>query len=368
MSAQRLTALVATTTWMLVASAHAAAQDKDLPIMPTAPRAGLPPHVLPRIEERYQALLKQGSGLTSAVERHRAECDRVLNTPAALGPCQRQAESLRATWGGYNRERDAYAALHEKMRGHFSQPSYQVSGRGLILGLTQLGGFNVPPSASPDTVTRVRREQTRRLADMQQRAGIPPERRAITEGYNFILGFALTPAVMLGGDIPWVNLPEIARALADSYRDGDFSASSREVYASLKGRYFDILECHSNGAMVCLSALRRGDVAAKSVRLLGPQLSKAALAEWQWLIEQGLVNRVTIYAMTYDPIPYVALAYSAIVEPSRSWTALRELRNVLLGDAPAIETQSFDCPVATGANIMKCHALPLYQRALAGAR
>ena len=44
------------------------------------------------------------------------------------------------------------------------------------------------------------------------------------------------------------------RVLFDSVTYGEFSRTHSEMFASLKGRKFDTLDCHSNGAMLCLAA------------------------------------------------------------------------------------------------------------------
>ena len=218
----------------------------------------------------------------------------------------------------------------------------------------------MPPADDAATAARMRTELTARLTDMQTKAGIPLERQAITAGYHFILGLARDPAPL------YKNPSELARALSDSASLGDTSRLEREVYASLRGRYFETLECHSNGAMVCLAALRKGDVAARSVRLLGPQISEQSLPDWEWLIEEGYIDRVRLFVMSNDPVPVFSRAYSSL--ELRQWAAANQtLRNRVLRDAPALDFETLTCPLADP-GFMSCHSIRLYQQALAAAR
>jgi hypothetical protein len=86
---------------------------------------------------------------------------------------------------------------------------------------------------------------------------------------------------------------------------GEFSRQNKEIFASLKGRQFDTLDCHSNGAMLCLAALRSGDTTAKTVRLFGPQINPQAAALWRdWAHETGA--NIEIYINNGDPVPAIS--------------------------------------------------------------
>lgn len=95
------------------------------------------------------------------------------------------------------------------------------------------------------------------------------------------------------------------RAVWDGQSFGDFSRQNKEIFASLSGRQFDVLDCHSNGAMLCLAALRSGETTTKKVRLFGPQINPEAAARWQeWAHETGAV--VEIYINNGDPVPAIS--------------------------------------------------------------
>ena len=104
------------------------------------------------------------------------------------------------------------------------------------------------------------------------------------------------------------------RVLFDSVTYGEFSRAHSEMFASLKGRKFDTLDCHSNGAMLCLAALRSGDTTAKEVRLFGPQINPAAARIWQEL-SQSKGIKVTVYINSGDPVPAASWALGAPDKP-----------------------------------------------------
>ncbi len=104
------------------------------------------------------------------------------------------------------------------------------------------------------------------------------------------------------------------RVLFDSVTYGEFSRTHSEMFASLKGRSFDTLDCHSNGAMLCLAALRSGDATAKEVRLFGPQINPAAARIWQDLAIQKRI-KVTVYINSGDPVPAASWALGAPEKP-----------------------------------------------------
>jgi hypothetical protein len=91
------------------------------------------------------------------------------------------------------------------------------------------------------------------------------------------------------------------RVLFDGASFGEFSRRNKEIFASLKGRQFDTLDCHSNGALLCLAALRSGDTQAKEVRLFGPQMSPEAAKRWQEYAA-NTNTPIKVYINNGDPI------------------------------------------------------------------
>lgn len=95
------------------------------------------------------------------------------------------------------------------------------------------------------------------------------------------------------------------RVLFDGATFGEFSRQNKEIFASLKGRQFDTLDCHSNGAMLCLAALRSGDTQAKEVRLFGPQMNPEAAKRWQEYAANTNTT-IKIYINNGDPVPAIS--------------------------------------------------------------
>jgi hypothetical protein len=95
------------------------------------------------------------------------------------------------------------------------------------------------------------------------------------------------------------------RVVFDGATFGEFSRENKEIFASLSGRQFDTLDCHSNGAMLCLAALRSGDTTAKVVRLFGPQINPEAANRWQEYAAETN-TKIEIYLNQGDPITAIS--------------------------------------------------------------
>lgn len=95
------------------------------------------------------------------------------------------------------------------------------------------------------------------------------------------------------------------RVVFDGVSFGEFSRNNRQIFASLKGRQFDTLDCHSNGAMLCLAALRSGDTQAREVRLFGPQINPEAALRWQEYAANTNTT-IKIYINNGDPVTAIS--------------------------------------------------------------
>lgn len=146
-----------------------------------------------------------------------------------------------------------------------------------------------------------------RLNDQFTEAGLDPATYMAAKDYEFILGLAVSDSA---------SLDLTLRVLSDNDSEGDFSRYTRENYALLKGKHFDVLDCHSNGAMICLAALRNGDASARKVRLFGPQLSPDAVREWRLLLDKGgfgnKIENLEIIIADGDPVPAASYLYSSV--------------------------------------------------------
>jgi hypothetical protein len=101
-----------------------------------------------------------------------------------------------------------------------------------------------------------------------------------------------------------------SRVLFDGATYGEFSREHAPLFASLKGRSFERLDCHSNGAMLCLAALRGGDVKAKEVRLFGPQINGPAAYIWREYAKAAGI-KLTVFIAVGDPVPVTSWIFSA---------------------------------------------------------
>jgi hypothetical protein len=238
--------------------------------------------------------------------------------------------------------------------------------RGLVLGLTGVGGLNVPPgSRSAEELCREGSRQFR----MTQASAAPSdhEPRVSPDGYDFIVGMAQSVDVA----------SELARTPRSELGFIASSVTASANYPSLRGRAFRVLECHSNGAMICLHALRTGDITAGDVRLFGPQITEASLAEWSQLIRDRIVNRVDVYWVSRDPVPFLALGFVRML--AGPLAAVAPLASAAWPDGQRLATtiarygnlgfHTLPCPIATSASSdgsvalfdISCHNARFYQ-------
>lgn len=252
-------------------------------------------------------------------------------------------------------------------------------GVGLVGGTTWTFGFK-RPRAKCDL--KCYAEMTKRLSDEHERycaqqsdpkacrdAGLP-----FTPGlYDFVISMAsyATPLEDLA-----------SRVLFDGATYGEFSRTHAPLFASLKGRSFDRLDCHSNGAMLCLAALRGGDVKAKEVRLFGPQINGPAADIWREWAANAKV-KLTVFIAVGDPIPVTSWIFSAPAPGVAktdipAWVANRiddpelwaeaasaaiadsrvNVMGTILGDH-GLNVVRFDCGKVPS---MECHSMKLYEK------
>jgi hypothetical protein len=250
------------------------------------------------------------------------------------------------------------------------EPRYRPSGNGLVFGTGAIFGRSLPP----DPTEALRREADRRLEEQKLLAGLSEaERRAFpaTAEYGLLSGVAAyhDPLWDLVARVGW----------GDEFSEGNKSAEEQPLYASLRGRQFDRLDCHSNGAMVCLAALRREDVKATEVRLFGPQLTPDALSAWQNLIETGKLRSVRVYVNRGDPISHASYLFAdlagyvsalGLARPQVAPLSYEALAGRITHHAPALKvTLLDDCQEknALGFDLsFSCHAMSRYQRLVDG--
>jgi hypothetical protein len=239
--------------------------------------------------------------------------------------------------------------------------AYKPYGAGAVEGTTWIVGFNGPRS-SPNAES-VRREESRRLFDQLRLAGkiLKKDLDAVEistgdsrdekisdalqnvfdpTNYDFLIGVGASTEL---------DLNEALRVLPDSSTLGEIS-THQALYASLRGRQFGTLDCHSNGAMVCLAALRGEcpDAKAEHVRLFAPQITSAAAQEWQRLIETGKVRSIELFINKGDPVTSLSYASAQAITPGTLSQALARatggsvLASAALADARGVWTVGAD--------------------------
>ena len=236
---------------------------------------------------------------------------------------------------------------------------YIPSGVALIGGATWIYGYNVPPGPAG---AKLRKKADEMLQQQERLNGIKKADFIDPHEYNFIIGIAASSTLHLS-DLP---LPEVSRLLLDELRNGRFSAKDRALYASLRHREFDRMDCHSNGAMICLAALELGDAKTKHVRLFGPQITPTSLSHWQKLIESGKVQTVELFINKGDPIPGSSYMFGG-GSMNKPYLQTVVLNNPLMGEirnkAPGIKITTFSCPgLRFFISIEKCHDMAVYQQ------
>ncbi len=195
---------------------------------------------------------------------------------------------------------ESMAKLNGVIDGLSLMPAVQFvpSGNALIGGMGWEFGYNVPPGSDPALVAKAQKIAAR-IAEAE---GYPYNEKIDFQKYNFVLGLAAS--TNLYDDLT-------KRVVFDEFRRGQFTATQQNAYNSIKGRQFDVLACHSNGAMICLAALENNDVGAKHIVLFGPQITPESLYMWDELVRRGHIASIQIYINQGDPVPAVAMLASA---------------------------------------------------------
>lgn len=239
---------------------------------------------------------------------------------------------------------------------------WRPAGNGLIGGLSWITGYNVH-GLSPKAI-----ERAKKLLKRQMESAHLPYDAIDFKKYEFILGIGASTEkwYTVGG---W---PEDWRVFREQFQRGQHSAETQGLYNSLKGRAFDELDCHSNGAMTCLAALENGDARAENVALFGPQITVESLLEWNYLLKEGKVQSVRIYLNKGDPIPALSLVAVTMFRDAAegSYTAaLLKLalfnRSILTGGIHMIAPDIQVVPVDTCTSPLPdadCHLWEKYKR------
>ncbi len=186
-----------------------------------------------------------------------------------------------------------------------SQPP--SDGRGLVGGTTWTYGFKRPKADCDEAcLTKMRRQAY--LDHLDRCAQQEEPEKCVNEPIPFtpdLYSFAMSAARY---STPLEDL--VTRVVFDSATFGEFSRQNQEMFKEIKGKNFDVLDCHSNGAMLCLAALRSGGTKTKEVRLFGPQINAEAAEMWyEYSVKNNV--KVTVFINNGDPVPAAAWVFSS---------------------------------------------------------
>ncbi len=254
-----------------------------------------------------------------------------------------------------------------------TERQYKPVGKGLILGLGAIV-YAHREAGEPEQRMCEALKQQARVSHKDYSAGVDCSR------YNFVLGMA--SSLDLFTDLT-------NRVAFDDLTNGRFSAQEQLLYEKLRGKQFDELGCHSNGAMLCLAALENQDIRADHVVLYGPEVTRESLEMWNKLVQDARVKSVKVYLNENDPVPGAAIAYAdlkksqhasgvslksypsvdnavlrgakagAVVASDTGLFQIQSLKRTINETSPRLLVQSFPCNLAMSTG--GCHVMSMYR-------
>lgn len=296
----------------------------------------------------YGALKDEAAQVLGSIKKYRSLADLV-------GQCEAMSTiALKSACF-----RNGYDALPESFR------IFEPAGNGLIGGTGWQIGYYVAEDASPE----LRAKTQDILREQAAAAGI--DLNAIDlETYNFVIGLAASTEF-------WTDMRR--RVIFDQLSRGEYTAEYQVAYNALRGRQFEELGCHSNGAMICLAALRNHDVTADRIVLYGPQLTTGSLLDWNEMLAKngGALQSVEIRVNEGDPVAPGSLVISNLWPSDRisrygkiafaAAVAAPLLFEVDLVDdavnalAPDVNVKTGTCPTGR-IPLPSCHEMALYRK------
>jgi hypothetical protein len=231
--------------------------------------------------------------------------------------------------------------------------TYAYAGNGLVGGTGWRTGYYSPVGAS----TEVRERALRMWREQARLNGGPDDTTVDTNRYNFVIGVAASTSFIADLGL---------RVAFDQLSNGTWTRGGQEGYNALKGKRFDELGCHSNGAMICLAALVNRDILADRVVLYGPQITPESLRLWNGLVQDGKVKSVTIYVNENDPVAPTALLINRAPPKDQALLAVPmfyradALRRVIHTIAPRIVVRAYACGTRPDPS---CHNVERYTAA-----
>jgi hypothetical protein len=305
----------------------------------------------PELVQRRGALSQERGALRSRTQQHNAACSSVEEGSAAAATCSGSLAALQADIARHVQASRQFIAALDAVRskasylyalqtrtltpmadgGHpIDAPEAPPAGlHGLVGGTTWTYGFQRPQVKC----------ESKCQADMKRNldgqltlycSSQPDPRTCLAEGLPFTPD--LYDLVVSMGSSHSAIEDLATRVLFDGTTFGEFSRQNKEIFASLKGRQFATLDCHSNGAMVCLAALRSGDTQAKEVRLFGPQMNPEAAKRWQEYANNTKTT-IKIYINNGDPVAAISWKQPTPQTPAERAGSAVWLSNPVTGPA-----------------------------------
>jgi hypothetical protein len=317
------------------------------------------PEVPADLADRHPDLLRQKNGLQGERQSlrtlsasHNSECRSVEQGSAAESRCKARLEDIQRYVGQHIDATNRFIkALQEARREPVD--GYIPYGEGVIGGTSWIVGHNLPRGSSEEMRTRAM-EMFKQQVEL---AGLPYNTAIDFSNVEFVLGIAASTATIrdLG-----------TRVFFDHLKNGGYSRETQAGYNSLKGRSFEKLHCHSNGAMICLAAISNKDAKAAHVHLYGPQITDVSLQAWEQAIRSGLVRSVEVHLNKGDPVPPISMLQSpgliflqGGVTQGLAFFIPRVLETAIHTHSPSIRVRNYEC--TAGLPTLNCHDMRLYK-------
>jgi hypothetical protein len=327
----------------------------------------------PSLVAQRAALEQERNDLRGKFARQKAQCSAVDERDTAkIASCTEIAQILSAALGRHVKNSEEFNRLLSKVTTELPSP-FRHSPHGLIGGMTWDFGtyaMNVPQNLTGEKARLAREEAEHQFRLRLERAGIDYLDLIDPQQYDFIIGVAASSN-------PWEDLAK--RVILDDLVKGRATPALQKEYNLIRGRSFDVLDCHSNGAMICLAAFANGDIKLTGkgpVRLLGPQITSSALKEWEQLAQKNHFN-LEIYYNDGDPVPRFSYAAHELLSNASSVaqrlmdapSVLKEvfagtgLKDLVTRDAPSAKVTIDHCiEVGSFRYSVQCHEFLWYQR------
>jgi hypothetical protein len=250
------------------------------------------PHCLP--VETQSKLNKEREPLAAELTAFLADAG-VFNAKQAKDQSDAEYDALSIRRAQYTLKANAFnSEVDEELKKIATESGYTCVGNGLIGGTDWIvyasRGLGEPEKRMCDAIKHqamVERMDYDFSVDCKQ--------------YQFVLGMASSLDFFTDLKI---------RVAFDDLNNGRFSAQEQLLYEKLRGKWFDVLGCHSNGAMICLAALVEKKIKAENVVLYGPQITRESLEMWDKLVRDHEVKSVKVYINENDPVPGASIAYA----------------------------------------------------------